>query len=65
MVGLGQEGFARGWGGTTLKDGRTEERGGDTKIFKMGGKLSQGVGALKRGAGTPVQTMGEELIYGD
>ena len=34
--------------------------GGDTKIKKKGeggGKLGQGVGALKRGAGTPLQTM--------
>ena len=36
-----------------LKEGETEKRGGETKIFKMGGKLGQGVGALKRGAGTP------------
>ena len=36
----------------------TEKRGGETKILKRGGgwggKLVQGVGALKRGAGTPL-----------
>ena len=39
-------------GGTvwnTLKGGRTEKRGGETKILKRGDKLGQGVGALKRG----------------
>ena len=30
---------------------------GEYKDFKRGGKLVQGVGALKRGAGTPLQTM--------
>ena len=39
-------------GGTvqnTLEGGGTEKRGGETKILKRGGgKLSQGVGALKR-----------------
>ena len=45
-------------GGTvqnTLKGGGTEKRRGETKIIKSG-KLSQRVGALKRGgggAGTP------------
>ena len=44
-------------GGTvwnTLKG--TEMRVGETKILKRGGKLVQGVGALKRGegAGTPL-----------
>ena len=29
----------------------------ETKILKSGGKLGQGVGVLKRGAGTPLQTM--------
>ena len=51
-VALGQEGGA--WGGTvwnTLKDGETEKRGGETKIFRKGGggKLGQGMGVLKRG----------------
>ena len=38
-------------------------RGGETKIFKMGGKLGQGVCVLKRwgggggGAGIPLRTM--------
>ena len=31
----------------TLKGDATEKRGGETKILKRGGKLSQGVGALK------------------
>ena len=51
-------------GGTvsnTFNGGGTEQRGGDTKIFggKSGeeGKLSQGVDAIKRRAGTPLQTM--------
>ena len=48
-------------GGTvqnTLKGGGTEKRRGETKIIKSG-KLSQRVGALKRGggAGTPFWTM--------
>ena len=42
-------------GGTvqnTLEGGGTEKRGGETKILKRrGGKLSQGVGALKRDGG--------------
>ena len=36
---------------------RTEKRGGKTIILKRGGKLGQGLGALKRGAGTPLRTM--------
>ena len=37
-----------------LKRGVTEKRGGETKILKRGGKMGQGMGALKRtGAGTP------------
>ena len=41
-----------------LKGGETEQRGGDKKILKKGGgKLGQGVGALKGGAGTPLRTM--------
>ena len=33
----------------TLKGSETEKRGGQTKILKKGGKLVQGVAALKRG----------------
>ena len=47
-------------GGTvenTLKGGGTEKNGGDTKILKRGFKLGQGVGALKRKAGTLLRTM--------
>ena len=29
----------------------------ETKILKSGGKLGQGVGVLKRGAGTSLQSM--------
>ena len=32
-----------------LKSGGTEKRGGETKIFKKGGKLGQGVGAFLGG----------------
>ena len=44
-------------GGTvsnTLKGGGTGKRGGETKILRRGSKLGQGVGALKRGARTPL-----------
>ena len=45
-------------GGTvqnTLKEGGPKKRGGEIKILKKGGKLGQGVGALKKGgAGTPL-----------
>ena len=34
---------------------RKEERG--NIYFKKGGKLGHGVGAIKRGAGTPLRTM--------
>ena len=37
----------------TLKGGGTEKREGGTKILKKGGKLGQGVGALKRGRVDP------------
>ena len=40
-------GFAWGWdelSKNTLKGGGTEERGGETKILKKGGKLGQGGG---------------------
>ena len=63
LVGLGQEGFERGLGGNYLKylkRGGTERRGGNRKIFKKGGKLGQGVGALKRRGGglkAPLRTM--------
>ena len=46
-------------GGNCLKyinRGGTEKRGGETKILKMGGKLGQGVDALKRrGLETPYE----------
>ena len=46
---------------TTLKGGGTEQRGWDTKnlksVWRGGGKLAQWVGALKRGARTPLRTM--------
>ena len=32
-----------------LKGSGTEKRGGERKILKSGGKLRQGVGALKKG----------------
>ena len=42
-----------------LKRGGTEKRGGETKNLKRVGKLGQGVGASKkRGAGTPLETIG-------
>ena len=48
-------------GGTveiTLKGGGTEKRGGETKILNRGASwIKAGVGALKRGAGTPLQIM--------
>ena len=42
-----------------LKKGWNRKEGRGNKDFKKGGKLGQGVGALKRGggAGTPLQTM--------
>ena len=48
-----------------LKAGPTEKRGRETKILKRWGrgKLGQGVGALKRGAGTPLQTMVTLKLY--
>ena len=51
--------LCEGWGTVwnTLKGGWTEERGEEAKISKREGKLSQGMGALKGGAGTPLQTM--------
>ena len=47
-------GIWEGGGGNCLKylkRGGTERRGGNRKIFKKGGKLGQGVGALKRRGG--------------
>ena len=47
-----------------FKEGGTEKRRGETKISKKGGggKLGQGVGALKRGgAGTLLRTMGKKV----
>ena len=41
----------------TFKGDGTETRGGETKILKRWGKLGQGLGALKRGAGIPLQIM--------
>ena len=38
------------------------KEGKGTKILKRWGKLGQGVGALKRGAGTPSQTMATESV---
>ena len=57
LVGLGQEAIARNRRGNCLKylkRGWNIKEGGETKIFKGVGKLGQVVGALKRGAGTPL-----------
>ena len=65
MVRLGQEGFAWGWwelSKNTLKGAGTEKMGGDTKILK-GGKVGQGVCALKRGGLEPLKNHGKG-IYG-
>ena len=35
--------------GETLERGGTEKKGGETKVLKRGGKLGQGMGALKNG----------------
>ena len=40
-----------------LKRGKRKKEGRETKILKSGAKLGQGVGVLKRGDGTPLQTM--------
>ena len=41
-----------------LKKGWNRKEGRGNKVFKKeGGKLSQGLGALKRGTGTALQTM--------
>ena len=60
MIGLGQEGSPCDWGELRyFKKGwnRKEEKG--HRDFRKGGKLGQGVGALKKGggAGTPLRTM--------
>ena len=55
-VALGQEGLREG-GGNCLKHLKRwweKKRGGKTKILKRGGKLGQGVGALKRGSWDPL-----------
>ena len=41
------------------KRGGTEKRGGETKNLNRGGRLGQGVGALKKGGGpgTPLRIM--------
>ena len=50
-----------------LKRGWNRKEGRGSKDFKKGGKLGQGVGALKgggvgRGAGTPLRTMPSVFI---
>ena len=43
-----------------IKKGWNRKEGRGNKVFKRGGgggKLSQGLGALKKGTGTPLQTM--------
>ena len=40
-----------------LKRGWNRKEGKGNKDFKKGGKLGQGMGALERGAGIPLQTM--------
>ena len=55
-VGLGQLGVAWAWGELfeIPEKGVKQEKGeGKEKIFKMRGKLGQGVGALKRGGLEP------------
>ena len=64
-VGLGQEGLREG-GGTvwnTLKGGGKKKRGGKTKILKRGGKLGQGVSALKKGGGGGLEPPYELCIF--
>ena len=46
-----------------LKRLETEKRGGDTKILKRGGKLGQGVGALKMGGSNPLTNNGLQMSY--
>ena len=44
-----------------IPEKRMEQKKGERdKDFKKGSKLGQGVGALKRGARTPLQTMGHK-----
>ena len=59
MIGLGQEGVTWGWCNYLkyLKRGWNRKEGKGNKDFKKGGKLGQGMGALERGAGIPLQTM--------
>ena len=40
-----------------LKMGRNRTEGRGHKDFKKGGKLGQGVGALKKGPGAPLRNM--------
>ena len=44
-------------GGELCKRRWNKKEGRGNKKFKKGGKLGQGVGALKRGGGTPLQAM--------
>ena len=64
LVGLGQEGVAWGWGNCLkyLKRGWNREGRGN-RDFKKGGKLGQGVGALKRGGWNPFANYDLEIWY--
>ena len=52
----GRRGLCKGGGncGKYLTRGWSRIEGRGNTGFKMGGKLGQGVGALKRGTGTPL-----------
>ena len=53
-----KKGWKYGAGAGLLKKGVEQKRGEGKQIFKRGrGRLGQGVGALKRGTGTPLQTV--------
>ena len=43
-----------------LKRGGREKRGGETKTLKREGQAGSRGGCLKKGAGTPLQTRGQE-----
>ena len=60
MVGLGQDGVARGWRNCVkyLKRGWNGKKGRGNKDSKKGGMLGQGVGALKRGGWKPLMNYG-------
>ena len=45
-----------------LKNGVEQNRGGDTKIFKKGCKLGQGVGDLKMAAVAPLRTVDDLIL---